>query len=614
MPQYLDNQRSLTAARLLAGPLALGTLGLGLALGAAGCAQDPEPAAEVAQVGVQVAALATCAGTPGDPLGEIKSLQLKVRENVGGTMVSTLKNPAVATLDAGAAKASFPNIPAGGPREVTLLGNDASGNPKWYGRRNGVNIKKNDTTALDMTMMVLDGFTCVGAPQMPNAVFAASTSMDAGRVLITGGFGNATANGAVTTLEKPSDSAYIFDTNLGTFEKLPVTMKAARAGHSMIYLPKLNQVLIVGGTTKMTVPTDGPPQWQAADGVGLTYEVFDVASKTFIEGANYGANCKKRVFANLIALTDDYVVAMGGAPWPISSSDDYAKSDRFTSKHDAKEKTGHFEEAGNSLQLNAVRAGAAVAYMAPTANGTARYFIWGGATIDQHFCPATGSPGDCPTPSEILHGEVFVESTEPGTGALYSDFVFDAGDKSYDTKSSLFFPTLTQVKRTVTEGQPEIFTFLVVGGARYDPYAVPAVWKTPSLDDAYLLEVREPSETLHTKRRVTPKRVSGLGSGIYMHQTNLSGPAQVLISGGFTSYNAPASFTMQYFDLATQKLLGKDKLAGSGAFIKRGGHSALTLRNDCVLMFGGASQLAPGALSSTQPAVSDVYCPKFLVP
>ncbi len=609
MPQYLDFQHSPVLAPLLSGALALGT-----ALGATGCAQDPEPTAELALVGVQVAALATCGGAAGDPLGEIKTLQLKVRENVGGNMQNTLKNAAVASLGAGSDSASFPAIPAGGPREVTLLGVDGAGNAKWYGRRNGVNIKKNETTELHMTMMALDAFTCVGAPQMPNAVFAATASMDAGRVLITGGFGNATANGAVTTLEKPSDSAYIFDTNMGTFEKLPVTMKAARAGHSMIYLPKLNQVLIVGGTTKMSVPTDGPPQWQAADGVGLTYEVFDVATKTFIEGANYGANCRKRVFANLIALTDDYVVAMGGAPWPISSSDDYAKSDRFTSKHSGTEKTGHFEDAGNALQLNAVRAGAAVAYMAPTANGTARYFIWGGATIDQHFCPTTAGPGDCPTPSEILHGEVFVESTEPGTGAMYSDFVLDAGDKSYDTKSSLFFPTLTQVKRTVAEGQPETFTFLVLGGARYDPFASPAVWKAPSLDDAYLLEVREPSDTLHTKRRVTPKRVSGLASGVYMHQSNLSGPAQVLISGGFTAYNAPASFSMQYFDLATQKLLGKDKLAGSGAFIKRGGHSALTLRNDCVLMFGGASQLAAGALSSTQPAVSDVYCPKFLVP
>ena len=126
--------------------------------------------------------------------------------------------------------------------------------------------------------------------------------------------------------------------------------------------------------------------------------------------------------------------------------------------------------------------------------------------------------------------------------------------------------------------------------------------------------MQEPNETLKTKRHITPRHVAGLGSGIFMHQTNLSGPAQVLISGGFTSYNAPTTFTMQYFDLATQKLVGKDGLAGAAAFVKRGGHSALTLRNDCIMLFGGASQLAAGALSSTQPAISDVYCPKFLVP
>jgi hypothetical protein len=417
MRHNVDHHRPARRALLWA-PLFVAATGL------VGCAQDAPQDSETAQVGVQVAALSTCGGSSSDPLGEIKKLQLNVRENVDGTMVSTLKNKEVVDLASGSASATFGNIPAGSPREVTLLGVDAAGTAKWYGRRTGINIKKNVLMQLDMTMMALDGFTCVGAPSMANAVFSASTTIDGGRVLITGGFSNATASGPLTILEKPSDAAYIFDSNLGTFERLTVTMKAPRAGHSMIYLPKLNQVLIVGGASKMTVPTDGPPKWEAGDGVGLTYEVFDIASKTFLEGPNYGANCKKRVFPNLVALTDDYVVAMGGAPWPISSSDDYAKSDRFTSKHTAAEKTGHFEDAGNALQLNAVRAGAAVAYMAPTTNGTARYFIWGGATIDQHFCPTTASPGDCPTPSEILHGEVFVESTEPGTGAVYSDFVF----------------------------------------------------------------------------------------------------------------------------------------------------------------------------------------------
>jgi hypothetical protein len=46
----------------------------------------------------------------------------------------------------------------------------------------------------------------------------------------------------------------------------------------------------------------------------------------------------------------------------------------------------------------------------------------------------------------------------------------------------------------------------------------------------------------------------------------------------------------------------------------RGGHSGLTLRNDCVLMFGGTSVLGAGGLSSTQAATADIYCPKFLLP
>lgn len=580
------------------------------------CSSDEQPSAGSGGMAVQVGALSTCGGAAVDPLTQIKTLQLKVRESKDGKLVNVLKDPQVKTYAPGTSSLNFTNIPAGSPREVTLLGIDASGKPKWFGRRSGVNVKKNDTTTLEMTLMAIEGFTCVGTSSMPNALFPATATMDAGRVLITGGFTNAAADAAGTILESPSNAAYIFDTNTGSFTKLKGQMNAGRAGHAMIYLPKLNQVLIVGGTSKMTVPANGPPTWSASDGVGLTYEVYDIASDKFLAGAESGLNCKKRVFPNLVALTDDYVVSMGGAPWPISSSDDYAKSDLFTSKHGASEKTGRFVDAGNSLQLNGVRGGAAVSYMGPTTNGTSRYFIWGGATIDQNFCPAADG-GKCPLETDIVQGEVFIESTEPGTGALYGvgGADIEMGDGSYDKKSSLFFPSLSYVKKTVDpKTQTETFTFLLAGGVRYDPMANPAGWRAPSLDDIYLLDVKEPNEAFKTKRRVTPKKVAGLSSGIYMHQANVAGTGQIVLTGGFSGFGTAATFPVQYYDIPSSKLVSPGSIPASAAFVRRGGHSALTLKNDCILLYGGASQLAVGGLSSTQAAISDVYCPSFLLP
>jgi hypothetical protein len=578
-------------------------LWLAVAVSASACVGELEPAAESAegQLGVNLGALATCGGAAADPLTQIKTLKLVVREAVGNTMVNKQSVPAVATFKPGQPSVSFTQIPAGSPREVSVIGFGADGKtPKWFGRRTGINIKKNDTTSLDMALMAVEAFTCVGAPSMPNALFPAATLIDNGRVLITGGYTATSTDGTVVRLEAPTDAAYIFDGNTGSFTKVKALMNEARAGHSMIYLPKLNKVLIVGGAKKMQVAASGlePPKWSASDGCSLTYEIFDVGTQTFAAGADNGDNARKRVFANLIALTDDYVVSAGGAPWPLASSDDYAKSDLFNSA------TGKFVNVGNALQLNTVRGGAAVAYLGPTTSGTSRYLVWGGAMPGQTFGQG---PAD-----QLQHGEVFVESTEPGTAAIYGDYLFDDGAKTYDTATSLFFPSLNLVSKTKDAKGTEAFTFLLLGGVRYDPIA--KAWKTPSADDAYLLTVKEPNEALKTKRIITPKRVTGLTKGVFLHQTNASGLSHLVISGGFSGFGTAAEAAIQAFHIPSGKLLGATETPASAQFVRRGGHAGLTLRNDCVLMFGGTGQLADQALNSTQQATSDVYCPKFLVP
>ncbi len=281
------------------------------------------PASDSGGVAAKLVALNTCGGTAADPFSQIKTLELKVRDGSSGALKSVLTKAATATLAGGKTSASFAAIPAGSPREVTVLGYAAGATtPSWFGRRTGVNIKKNDTTTLDMALMAVEGFTCVGAKNMPNALFAATTVIDNGRVLITGGFTNASLDGNVVNLESASNRAYIFDPNTGKFTATKGFLQEARAGHAMIYLAKPNQVLIVGGTKKMTVASAGnaPPLWSPTDAANLTYEIFDIATGNFIAGPEQGAHCKKRVFPNLMALTDDYVVSIGGAPWRLAFS------------------------------------------------------------------------------------------------------------------------------------------------------------------------------------------------------------------------------------------------------------------------------------------------------
>ena len=587
-----------------------------IAAALAGCA-DATPAEEAGHVGMRVGALAQCGGQATDPFSQIVNLEIKVRDGSSGTLKNVLKSPATAPVKAGQTAVSFQNVAAGSPREVTLLGfAKGSAVPTWFARRTGVNIKKNDTTTLDMTLMAIEGFTCVGTKAMPNALFPASVVMDNGRVLITGGYTNAVADGGQVRLESPTDRAYIFDPNTGSFKQTVGLLKEARAGHSMIYLAKPNQVLIVGGAKKMVLPADasGPPAWQATDGASLAYEIYDVASGQFIAGPGNGENCKKRVFANLMALTDDYVVAIGGAPWPFNDTDFYSKGDLYESKHSTSEQTGKFKDVGNGLQLNAVRAGAAVAYVGPTSNGTSRYLIWGGNTG-----AATTDKTDV-LPTNLKHAERFKESTEPGTGEFFADYVLegdfaaarnnDAPD-NLNRDQALFFPTLSPLGRATKDGK-EVYNFLSIGGSRFVAYGDKKHWLPPSLDDAYLVTLLEPTDT--TKGRIFTKRVPGLAKGVYFHQANPAGTGAVLLTGGFSTFGGAADFSMQSYDIASGKLDASDKLEASKQFVLRGGHAGLGLRNDCVLLFGGASKLADQALSSTQAATSDVYCPRLLVP
>lgn len=573
-----------------------------IALSLAGCAT--EEAGDRGQFQIAASGLAACGGSATAPLSQVKKVELVVREaNAAGTMVE-LDRQAVGVASDGTVK--FGDVPAGSPREVTLLGYTAgAATPSWYARRTGINIRKNATTALDVTLMALEDFTCFGAQGgQPNVMLPAATVMEDGKVLITGGFGAAVAENGSIKFDTPSDRAWIFDPHKGTFAAVTAPMKAARAGHSAIYLTKLNQVLIVGGVKQMTMPEAGsaPPTWKIADGVALTWEIYDVASGQFIAPADGGLNARRRVMPMLLQLAGDNVAVLGGAPWPNTDEQGYASGDLFLASRGPGETTGHFKDVAGQLGMQSNRGGSAFAYIGPTAVGTSRYLIWGGNVGSSLF--GAGAVA-----------ERFEESTETGIGEFYGSFSIE-GDYQPTISDGLFFPTLTPIGRgRDNKGKyTDDGRFLLMGGARWRPSGAGAgQWLAPTPDDAYLVSLREPTDAQPQGRLLTT-RVASLAQGVFMHQTNLAGSGLAVLTGGFSGFNTPASYKMQVYDVTAGKLLSEGNFPGVAKFVPRGGHAALTLANDCILFYGGAGQLGPTGLSVGAPATSDIYCPNRLAP
>lgn len=549
---------------------------LALALvGFAGCAVDDD-VGEPGPFGLSLHALTdSCGGVSGaNPLAEVQSYTFVVRDEAGKKLLSKTASKSGATL-------TINEVPAGSGQELTLVGM-VGGKPKWFGRRTGQKIIKNTTSVFDMTMMAVEAFTCI-APESGaavNVLFPAVTPIGKGQVLITGGFGVATANGTKLELTSAQDTAWIFDVDTGVLRELKdnARMKSARAGHNAIFLPKSNRVLLVGGAQKMIVDSAvaGPPTWTPTSGVNLPYEIFDVESETFIAPASTEF-AVKRVFPNLMALSDDYVVALAGAVWPATAVSDptsYMNSslyDPTVGEH------GAFVKVGSALPLNTVRAGAAIAPLGSTPDGGSKVLVWGGDDGSQR-------------------AEVFIESTDAGNGIFDGSYVVSGDITSFP--GGLTFPTLTPIGKGKVDGK-EMVQFLSVGGIRH----VGGKWQAPNKDDVYIVSVDE--ET----RKILTQRIAGFDVGVFMHQANRTDARHVVISGGFSEFGQPASFTLRTFDVTTRTFSNPE---GAGSFVERGGHGALTLSNECLLMFGGVS--AFDDLLKSQPAASDIYCPNHLLP
>lgn len=597
------------------------------AVAATGCAVG-EPALET-DVGsggfaMQVGALAACGGDANkNPFPDLTTFRLVVREPQPDGSLKRIYNE-IASL-ASDRSITFKQVPAKQKLEVSLLGfGPGATEPKWFARKSGVNVPKTLTSQLDLVLMAVEDFTCLPNPSSgaaPNVVFANTTRIDSGRVLITGGFAHVQPTDKAdptkgSDLGSPRDIAYIFDPATGTLTQTKGKMYEPRGGHTAIYLAKSNQVLIVGGAQKMRLRPDGtPPTWQQTDGTNSPFEIYDVASDKFLPGPGVEFG-HKRVLPTLMPLANDLIAVIGGGPWPLVDDPVYRYADLFDPA------AGGYVDPKGQLAMISARAGSALAYVGPTAAGTSRYLVWGGNAL--HTIAQNDPVSGTTVPFAIEPwpiAERFKESTVAGVGEFNADFVLTdepGGDVVKDFKTSgLFFPTLTALgpvpaKDVVPNSVwAEDVRFLSVGGVRAtQALNQPAVWKAPDPKDVFLLTLHEATEM--TKGRITVKRLAGLTAGVYLHQTNLSG-GNVVVSGGFSAYGQPASFAMQAFDVAGKAWRPATALPAANRFVQRGGHSSLVLSNDCLMMFGGVAKF-DDLLQNGVAAPADVYCSKLLMP
>ena len=410
----------------------------------AGCATQPVP--ETGDFAMKVSALTgTCgSASTNSPLGEIRSFKLIVREPNDQGVLST-----IATMDSsfnGSSKSiTFTGIPAGSPREVTLLGYTQDNKPAWYARKTALTINKLETQTVDVTLMAAEGFTCVGPEAgVSKLAFPVVTRIASDKILITGGFADEVVDGADLKLTLPQSQAWLFDPSKGTFTDAG-QLAAPRGAHSAIYLPKSGKILIAGGATEMKVKADGsaPPTWNAANAVNPRWEVCALDANNQLQcstDTTIQDNVKPRVMPNLMLLTADYVVASGGAPWPTVDSQDFRCADLFdptlATQVDGG-KGGFVKLKAGALCMNGSRAGAAMApFTLPTEAGTLHYLVWGGNQ-------SISASGVSSAPGKVV--ESFLESSNLGDGRFDDTYTLLGTDGKPATEyseatGSLFFP------------------------------------------------------------------------------------------------------------------------------------------------------------------------------
>ncbi len=534
----------------------MGAVGL-MCVGFVGC--DNDPPAE-APMGFTVRALTgTACGDPTTPIQGTNPFTdiSRVTIEVTGPDVETGEQTRLArtsrSLD-GATSLTIANVIEGPDREVTLLASGSTS--EWHARQTDVTIRRNTDNNVDLLLTKRGAMNCVPSPQtMTNTMFPAAVRLGNGDVLITGGF---TASSA-TALSAPSDQGFIFDSRTGAIRSVgSMGAGAGRAGHAMVYLPRDEKVLIVGGMTELAIDSGAafPFVFDASKALD-DYVVFDTVTETFARGTE--TMRLPRAFPKAHALTDGTAVVTGGGPWPISDTDVGYREVEIFDPEDNGGNGGLLDLPGNFASFY-YRAGHSLTFLEETDEGLSRLLVWGGSVPQNEV----GSPP--------RWAEVFTQSGQQreSVNGSFERAVFGAADET-----NLTAPDFTYFHAMTPLGNKR---FLLTGGAPVSGGEL----KTPADNSAYLLTFIDGDTPLFTFRHVP-----GLGAGRAFHTAVKTGPSHVSVLGGMVGSGAVATNKSMLFDFSVEPAGGWFPSAADAAFVPRVGHAALALTSGSVIVIGG---------------------------
>lgn len=546
-------------------PLALPLLGAALLHSA--CDQDG-PVSEPVALAVTPLSGTSCGDpnspTPGpNPFSEVSSISVAVRAWDSTTSLwSTLVKSSQSLREGQAVKLA--RVPEGTGRDVIVFAQGAG--KSWYGRDTGVAVKRNSDNAAAMVLTRFGGFSCVPTPtDIVNTTFPSAVTLGDGRILVTGGFTDVSSDGGGTKLTAASNQAFLFDPRTGATEVLPnLGVNQGRAGHTSVFLPSKNRVLILGGMTELTLDESKPFPWVYDPARGRDdYVIFDVATKTFTAGTD--RMTAKRGFPRAALLADGTVIITGGGKWPFDpAGTDQIQVDMFDPEDD--------DGQGGLLDIPPLRtfywrAGHSLTLL-DQAGGLSTLLLWGGTTPDRSL----GHPA-----------EIFRQSGRQRDGV---NGTFIEVQITGEASPFSYFHETTRL----SGGR-----FLVTGGSRFANGQLQA----PEADDAWLLTYSElPTPKLQAKK------VPGFGAGRVFHTALSDDLQKVALVGGWGPIDAAAQ-QVASFDLATSTWTAQDAAAALTA--GRGGHAAVLTPAGTVFLVGGeaSARTAPGTTRLT----AEIYTP-----
>tara|TARA_B100000029_G_scaffold476267_1_gene520274 strand:+ start:728 stop:2473 length:1746 start_codon:yes stop_codon:yes gene_type:complete len=552
----------------------------------------PAEEAEESNIGVKLAALATCSTTE-DYTG-ITSLSLKATVE-GLDQGSKFKVSKSGNVSVGGSSFSVSGIPAGAQRVVTVSGTSDAGT-ELFARSRGVTVLAKEKTELDMLLVPGGDFGCLDVENsFGNVVFPATAQLPDGRVVIAGGYQAVNAQGTTKILTAPSDKVFIFDGRHGTFQEVPALMNHKRGAAGAVYLPGARRVVIFGGAQELRY--EGGQEKFPFSVIGSDAQsTYDVMSLDAMEQhladptapglppifldppteANGVPNrmMVARVFPRATRLEqDDAVLVTGGGNWPVDSNAGFIEVEYY--HPDAFNGEGGFVDPNGALAMNTLRSGHSLTPLGVNADGFSVSMLWGG-TIENSVV-----------------GEVFIQGSSSGSTI---NGVFHPLVVTGSVPPPPYFHSAARISDTKV---------LVVGGVESDGSQLLA----NNAARAYVLDYKK-ENGLHM---VEVHNVEQMDHARYFGALGVTGDGQyATVIGGWAGDSAQTPVDVLFADLEEVLNAPPGGPMGTASFTPldvvfagRGGISAETMVNDALLLIGGVAD--PASINTSEPGAAETF-------